>query len=1285
MLRSPPAPPPGNQGVLPAPEEPMQVNMVQGRLPPEELHRRRMHNLCLYCGRPHHTARYCPEKNRGRAGNPNSPLRLLHLSTSSGCSPLLTLPLVLQWGGRMLLQTAMVDSGASGNFLDKAVVDAFCIPITNKPFPLHIQVVDGSSLPSGPVTTETEPLQVTIGPGHKETLRFDIVTTPLFPIILGLPWLRQHDPQVSWSSGTFTFSSSYCTQNCLQKHHHVLNTVLDIHMTPQYHTVLPNEYSSFADVFDEKGVESLPPRRPYDCPIELIPGATIPYGRLYPLSEPELKVLKGYIQENLDKGFIRHSTSPAGAGIFFVEKKDGGLRPCVDYRELNLITIKNRYPLPLIPELIERLQGATVYTKIDLKGAYNLVRIRRGDEWKTAFRSRYGHFEYMVMPFGLCNAPGTFQHFLNDVFRDLLDQYVVIYLDDILVFSCTLKDHRVHVTTVLTRLRTHRLYAKIEKCVFEADEIEFLGFFLTPGRLAMDHKKVAAISNWPTPTDKKAVQRFIGFANFYRRFIQGFSSIILPLTGLTKQQTKFCWSTEAQQAFNALKHRFSTAPILVLPDPLRPYEVEVDASDVGIGAVLTQRRPPEQMAHPVAYYSRKLTSAETNYDVGDRELLAIKCALTEWRHLLEGALHPFLVFTDHKNLEYLRTAKRLNPRQARWSLFFSRFDFRVTYKPGVQNKKADALSRLSPSIHPTPIIEPVLSPNRFIGMTTNLMQQIRSHTDTNNQPQVMGTQEQRQQCLVPVQDRVMVLQQFHDTLGSGHPGIRKTKDLIKRYFWWPTLDQDVRDFVGSCSVCARAKHSTKKPVGLLQPLPVPEQPWSHITIDFIVELPPSNGFTTIMVTVDRLTKMAHFTPIQGLPTAAQTVSLFLQNIYRLHGVPESIVSDRGAQFTSRFWRCFCRALGISVDLSTAYHPHTNGQTERVNQSLETYLRCYTTYLQDDWATLLCTAEYAYNARLHDSTRCSPFFLMYGYHPAPLPDLPSVVPVPSVATRLRALRVCRTKARTCLIMAQNTYKRYADHHRTASTGYATGQRVWLSTRHLRLSCPSKKLGPKYIGPFTIVDMIGPVAARLRLPARYRFHPVVHVSLLKPVGANPFVGRSLPPPPPVSAAGSDMFEVARILDSRIRRGVLQYFVDWTGYDPEERSWEPASFVRAPALVRAFHAAHPGRPGPLRVLRPRVLGGVMSGLRVPGRLARRSPPHRAAAQGVGLRLAHGPGVARRPGSPLLRVHDSRRGRRVGPRVSAVGLRRSPRLLAQHMPQNGRARGQAPPIWRPARGARL
>uniref|UniRef100_A0A8C5Q7V2 ribonuclease H n=1 Tax=Leptobrachium leishanense TaxID=445787 RepID=A0A8C5Q7V2_9ANUR len=315
-------------------------------------------------------------------------------------------------GKKSITVEAMIDSGASNCFIDTALVSKFSIPVLNKDVPVHIQVVDGSSLGAGPVTKETIPLSSTLGPSHRELLSYDVITSPVFPIILGLPWLRRHDPIIRWSSGQLLFPSLHCRKVCLREVTTTLCSILDLHKTPS-NVTLPQVYQSFKDVFDERGVDALPPHRPYDCPIDLLPGAPIPYGRLYPLSEPELVILKEYIDENLAKGFIRPSTSPAGAGIFFVAKKDGGLRPCVDYRALNHITVKNRYPLPLISELMDRLKTATIFSKLDLKGAYNLIRVKEGDEWKTAFRSRYGHFEYTVMPYGLCNAPATFQCFIK--------------------------------------------------------------------------------------------------------------------------------------------------------------------------------------------------------------------------------------------------------------------------------------------------------------------------------------------------------------------------------------------------------------------------------------------------------------------------------------------------------------------------------------------------------------------------------------------------------------------------------------------------------------------------------------------------------------------------------------------------------------------------------------------------------------------------------------------------------------------------------------------------------
>uniref|UniRef100_A0A8C5Q592 Gypsy retrotransposon integrase-like protein 1 n=2 Tax=Leptobrachium leishanense TaxID=445787 RepID=A0A8C5Q592_9ANUR len=1171
------------------PSEPMQIGLVDGRLPQAERERRRRLRLCLYCGGVNHQARTCPVKpTRGKPRHIISPLTV----RKSSVSPLLMISILLQWQQMKIPLQAMVDSGASGCFIDTTTASRIGIPLYNKNTPIEIQLVDGSPLKSGPITTESALLWMYTGTNHLEEIRFDIVSSPMFPVILGLPWLRKHDPYIQWSTAKISFCSPYCKERCLQTSH-TMNTILDTNMV-RLGVQVPPTYQAFSDVFDEKGVETLPPKRPYDCPIDLLPGAVIPYGRLYPLSEPELTVLKGYIDENLRKGFLRPSTSPAGAGIFFVKKKDGGLRPCIDYRQLNAVTIKNRYPLPLIPELLERLKTAQVYTKLDLRGAYNLIRMRHGDEWKTAFRSRYGHFEYTVMPYGLCNAPATFQHFVNDIFRDLLDQFVIAYLDDILIFSPSLSEHRRHVTMVLQRLRDHHLFAKLDKCVFETTKIPFLGFIISPGSIEMDPQKIQAIHTWPIPRTIKEVQRFIGFANFYRRFIKRFSDIIHPLTQLTKSSVPFHWTSQAQKAFNTLQERFTTAPILTLPKPQLPFFVEVDASEIATGAVLSQRSP-DNLLHPIAYYSKKLNTSEQNYDITDKELLAIKRAFEEWRHLLEGATHPVTVLTDHKNLEYLQSAKQLRPRQARWALFFNRFTFHITYRPGSKNGKADALSRRYNDIPTAPTPPPaILKDDHFLGTIQPLHEKIKQLTaDTSLPVTPEGVHIRKGRIFVPEKARLDTLYQCHDSLSSGHPGISKTLHTLRRQFWWPSMTDMVKQYVNSCTVCQRNKTPRTKPMGLLLPLPIPDRPWSRISTDFIVDLPPSRQHTSILVVVDHLTKMAHFIPAKGVPTAKETASMFFHHIFRLHGIPDSITSDRGTQFTARFWKAFCSILHITGNLSSAYHPQSNGQSEKTNQILEQFLRCFSTHLQDDWITLLPSAEFAYNSHNHESIKTSPFFANYGYHPTFIPNLPLFSSVPDTTAHVANLQQGFRIAKDNLLLAQARYKQKADKRRHPPPYYRVGDYVLLSTTHLKLSCPSKKLGPRYLGPFQVLSIINPVALKLALPPSLRIHPVFHVSLLKPWTPDPFPGRAPSPPPPVMVDDDLEYEIAEILDSRMHRGRLQYLVDWKGYGPEERSWEPASQVHAPDLLRAFHGAHPSRPGPVRARRSLLLGGVLSRL--------------------------------------------------------------------------------------------
>ncbi len=507
-------------------------------------------------------------------------------------------------------------------------------------------------------------------------------------VILGLPWLEKHNTRISWSAKQIQQWSEFCHQECLQFH------CPDAKSTPSPDseipstTNLPVEYQDLSEAFSKSKASQLPPHRSSDCAIDLLPGAMPTKGRVFSLSQPESEAMRTYIEE-LAKGFIRPSTSPASAGFFFVKKKDGGLRPCIDYRSLNDITIKFRYPLPLVPSALEQLRSARYFTKLDLRSAYNLIRIREGDEWKTAFSTTSGHYEYLVMPFGLSNSPSVFQAYINDVFRDMLNRWVIVYIDDILVFSDSLDNHIQHVRAVLQRLIEQQLYAKMEKCEFHQTQVSFLGYIISSEGVAMDDKKVQSVLNWPQPKTVKELQRFLGFANFYRRFIRNFSTIAAPLTSLLRGgRQRLDWSPSAQHAFLQLKDRFTTAPILHHPDPNLEFTVEVDASNTGIGAILSQRQGTPSKLFPCAYYSRKLNAAERNYDVGDRELLAMKAAFEEWRHWLEGSKIPFVVLTDHRNLEYIRLAKRLNPRQARWSLFFSRFSFKVTYRPGSKNGKA---------------------------------------------------------------------------------------------------------------------------------------------------------------------------------------------------------------------------------------------------------------------------------------------------------------------------------------------------------------------------------------------------------------------------------------------------------------------------------------------------------------------------------------------------------------------------------------------------------------------
>ncbi|KAK3506886.1 hypothetical protein QTP70_030924 [Hemibagrus guttatus] len=544
------------------------------------------------------------------------------------------------------------------------------------------------------------------------------------------------------------------------------------------------------DVFCPKEASKLPPHRPWDCTIDLIHGEPVPRGKIYSLSIPEEKAMEEYINEALSKGYIRPSTSPAASSFFFMAKKDGGLRPCIDCRALNQITIKF--------------------------STYNLIRICEGDEWKTAFVTPTGHYEYLVMPYGLVNALSIFQDFMHEVLREFLHKSVLVYIDDILIYSRSIADHRQHITEVLQRLRDYHLFLKAEKCTFHQPSVQFLGYYIDCSGICMDERKVTAVKDWPIPTSPKSLS----------------------------------WTPAATQAFDTFKTAFTTTPLLAHPDPDLPFVVEVDASTTAVGAVLSQQQGNPRKLLPCTFYSRKLNPAEVNYDIGNRKLLAIELALEEWRPWLEGAKHPFMVLTDHKNLEYLRDAKILNPRQARWALFFTRFNFTISYHPGSKNVKADALSRIHSPEESTDDPEPIIPEKLFVSPIIWSEETLPESSASTNTP--LGCPQGLQ--YIPRTRCTPLIHSSHTSLGTGNPGVNETLSLLKQRFWWPNMASDVRRYVQGCRECAISKSPRHLPSGKLQPLPVPNRPWSHLGVDFITDVPVSNGCTCVLVVLDQFSK-----------------------------------------------------------------------------------------------------------------------------------------------------------------------------------------------------------------------------------------------------------------------------------------------------------------------------------------------------------------------------------------------------------------------------------------------
>ena len=869
---------------------------------------------------------------------------------------------------------------------------------------------------------------------------------------------------------------------------------------------------------------------------------------LYPL-------LQQKIDDYVHKGLWEKVAVEAAPPLLALPKPkaDGlKLRAVVDKRSVNDNTVKDLTPFP-DQNLIRRdFARAKFRSKLDMTDAYEQVRVVPEHINRTAFATPMGCFISKVLQQGDCNAPATFQRLMSTIFSEGIGTWVHVYLDDIFVFTNTLEEHERCLQRVLEILSAEDLYLSQEKVYFFTERCECLGFTVDDEGIHPDPVKIKAIMDWPEPANPKDIMRFLGLVNYIMNQVPLLSIKSAALSHLTHLDEKWRWGPVELASFRAVKQAVEDHLVLKPIDwraasenPIMKVFVVCDASSSGVGAILGQG-PIWNRIVIADMWSSRFTEAQSNYPTHQQELLAIVGALDKFEDQLMG--RKFTVATDHRSLEFFKRQPSLSPRQVRWYEFLSRFDFDIVYVKGELNIVADALSRKHEN-HERTKDDDIVDVERRLGedeeatssrgmnLMLQNMQVLESHNDnvlslsTMKASKPKNRSEERNfeaegykehqvgsPSLIDDKDfvpdgrsllaipsvflrgrslRELIIDHFH--VIGGHLGYSKTLDAVRRHVWWPSLIKDVDAFCKSCHTCAMAKTPNKAPDGYVHPLGIPSKPWEVIAMDFVGPFPPSNGFNYLWVIVDKLTNMVHLVPTTTVVSAKRLAEMYFEKLFPLHGLPRAIVSDRDSKFVSKFWSVLHKILGTTLLMSSAYHPQTDGATERVNRTVGSILRSIVATDQHDWCQKLPFVEFALNSSTSKSTGFSPFELNYGYVPSTLHIVQRNVPFEGIRTFIETAHQNLMMAHDSIIAARTTSAANTNKQRRATpVEYKPGSMVYLSTKNLNIPQGlARKLVPKYIGPFRIQKEYPNTSTfKLELPSSIRIHPAFHSSLLKP---------------------------------------------------------------------------------------------------------------------------------------------------------------------------------------------